>query len=160
MDKLFELLKFFLISFRACCCNLIISQVFSYIIYIFAMLQLLEYQDCLKWISFAIPSASFSLRSNWMKILLAFPDLFPPLVKDSSACCHDSFPSFFFPSISGLDKIFQMRDIVGDIGGGHRLSIILPPSEFWFSSVYGQKPTTALSEPPCLTYIHIYLPMQ
>lgn len=38
--------------------------------------------------------------------------------------------SFFFPSISGLDKIFQMRDIVGDIGGGHRLSIILPPSEF------------------------------
>lgn len=68
--------------------------------------------------------------------------------------------SFFFPSISGLDKIFQMRDIVGDIGGGHRLSIILPPSEFWFSSVYGQKPTTALSEPPCLTYIHIYLPMQ
>lgn len=99
-----ELLKFFLISFRACCCNLIISQVFSYIIYIFAIiLQLLQYQDCLKWISFAIPSASFSLRSNWMKILLAFPDLFPPLalpirslVKDSSACCHDSFqcPSF------------------------------------------------------------------
>lgn len=73
------------------------SSFFLYYIYIFAIiLQLLEYQDCLKWISFAIPSASFSLRSNWMKILLAFPDLFPPLVKDSSACCHDSFqrPSF------------------------------------------------------------------
>lgn len=64
--------------------------------------------------SFSTPRASYSIpRERFIRVLPRFLST-----------------SFFFPSISGLDKIFQMRDIVGDIGGGHRLSIILPPSEF------------------------------